>query len=73
MPRLSEEQRNRATGMLMPGVAVNAVSQAFGYTKQTIHKLMTCYMETAIVLPSPAVSPYQNPTEHVWDELDALI
>ena len=50
MPRLSEEQKNRAIGMLMAGVAVNVVSQAYGCTRQTIHKLMTRYMLTGTVL-----------------------
>ena len=42
MPRLSEEQINRAIGMLMAGVAVSDVSQAFGCTRQTISKLTLC-------------------------------
>ena len=49
MPRLSEEQRNRAIGMLMAGVANNVISQAFACTRQTIPKLMTCYVHTDTV------------------------
>ena len=35
--------------MVMAVVAVNVVSQAYGCTRQTIHKLMTCHVHTGTV------------------------
>ena len=46
MPRVSEEQRNRGLGMLMAGVAVSDVLQAFDCTRD---KLMTRYVHTGTV------------------------
>ena len=46
MPRFSVEQRNRGIGMLMEGVAVKDVSQAFGCTRL---KLMTRYVHNGTV------------------------
>ena len=46
MSRLSEERRNRAIGMLIAGVAINDISQVFGCTRRTIHKLMARYVHT---------------------------
>ena len=53
MLRLSWGQRNRANGMLVAGVAVSDVSQAFGCTRQIILKLITRYVHTGTVRDSP--------------------
>ena len=39
MPRLSENQRNQAIGMLQAGAIVHDVAQHFGCSRQTIHNL----------------------------------
>lgn len=49
MPRLSEDQRNQAIGMLRAGVSVALVSRAFGCSRQTIFSLRNRYLQTGRV------------------------
>ncbi|KAL4224672.1 hypothetical protein ACF0H5_015369 [Mactra antiquata] len=49
MPRLSEDQRNQAIGMLNAGAIVNDVAQHFGCSLQTIHNLVSRYTATGSV------------------------
>ena len=49
MPRLSENQRNQAIGMLQAGAMVNDVAQHFGCSHQTIHNLDTRFAITGSV------------------------
>ena len=57
MPRFFEEQGNIGIGMLMAGVAVKDVSQAFGCTK---HKLMTRYEHTGTVQVGLVLQPWER-------------
>ena len=49
MPRLSEDQRNQAIGMLNVGARANDVARQFGCSRQTIHNLVTRYAATGSV------------------------
>ena len=53
MPRLSENQRNQAIGMLQAGAMVNDVAQHFGCSRQTIHNLNTRFAITGSVRDRP--------------------
>ena len=46
MPRLSENQRNQAIGMLQAGAMLNDIAQDFGCPRQTIHNLNTRFAIT---------------------------
>ena len=49
MPRLSENQRNQASGMLQAAAMVNDVAQHFGCSRQAIHNLNTRFAITGSV------------------------
>ena len=49
MPRLSEDQRNQAIGMLRAGSTVNNVVHHFGCSRQAIHNLLNRYNITGSV------------------------
>ena len=53
MPRLSENQRNQAIGMLQAGAMVNDVAQHFGCSRQTMHNLNTRFAITGSVSDHP--------------------
>lgn len=53
MPRLSENQRNQAIGMLQAGARVMDVAQHFGCSRQTIHNLSTRFGNTGSVHDRP--------------------
>lgn len=53
MPRLAENQRNQAVGMLRAGTSVNDVALHFGCSRQTIHNLTTRYATTGSVTDRP--------------------
>ena len=53
MPRISENQRNQAIGMLQAGAMVNDVAQHFGCSRQTIHNLNTRFVITSSVRDRP--------------------
>ena len=53
MPRLSENQRNQAIGMLRAGALHIAVAQHFGCSRQAIHNLATRYANTGSVRDRP--------------------
>ena len=53
MPRLSENQRNQAIGMLQAGAVVNGIAQHFGCSRQTIHNLNTRFVITSYVRDRP--------------------
>ena len=57
MSCFSEEQGNIGIGMLMAGVAVKDVSQAFGCTK---HKLMTRYEHTGTIQVGLGLQPWER-------------
>lgn len=49
MPRLSENERNQAIGMLLAGSTAVAVSAHFGCSRQTIQNLQSRYVATGSV------------------------
>lgn len=49
MPRLNQDQRNQAVGMLNAGQTVSAVSRAFGCTRRTITLLIRRFRQTGSV------------------------
>ena len=53
MPRLSEDQRNQAIGMLLAGRAVTNVARQFHCSRQTIHSLLNRYNASGIVRDRP--------------------
>ena len=53
MPRLSENQRNQAVGMIQAGAMVNDVAQHFGCSRQTIHNLNARFAITGYVRDRP--------------------
>ena len=53
MPRLSENQRNQAIGMLQAGAMVNDVAKHFGCSRQTINNLNTRFAITGSVRDRP--------------------
>ena len=53
MPRLSENQRNQAIGMLQAGAMVNGVAQHFECPRQTIHILFTRFAITGSIRDRP--------------------
>ena len=53
MPRLSENQRNQAIGMLQAGARIMDVAQHFGCSRQTIHNLSTRFGNTGSVHDRP--------------------
>ena len=53
MPRISENQRKQAIGMLQAGAMVNDVAQHFGCSRQTIHNLNTRFAITVSVRDRP--------------------
>ena len=53
MPRLSDNQRNQAIGMLQAGAMVNEVAQHFGCSHQTSHNLYTRFAITGSIRDRP--------------------
>ena len=53
MPRLSENKRNQAIGMLQAGAMVNDVAQHFRCSRQTIHNFNTRFLITCYVRDRP--------------------
>lgn len=53
MPRLNQDQRNQAIGMLNAGQTVTAVSRAFGCTRRTILRLADRFRQTGSVRDRP--------------------
>ena len=49
MPRLNQDQRNQAVGMLNAGQTVRPVSRAFGCTRRTITLLIRRFRQTGSV------------------------
>lgn len=53
MPRLSEDERNQAIGMIQAGVAQNVVARRFGVHRNTIHALWRRFQQSGNTRDGP--------------------
>ncbi|XP_041357592.1 uncharacterized protein LOC121374552 [Gigantopelta aegis] len=63
MPRLSNEERNRAIGRLDGRQSVTVVARAFGCSRQTINNLRTRLHQTGSVADRPLLGPQRVTSE----------